>query len=195
MWRSWIYQKLADRFPDTQFTGIEISPAVVETAKELTAGNDNIVIENADLWQYQPERLQDMVMMNNVIHYIDLEKRQALFTELATWLEKDGILSVVTPIAGSSEDPPFANVFNSFFLFFRQPLPPADQTGTGGMGRRSRTHHARHQNRHQRRQLVHRAVSKEKLKWSGQPQLEKSGSACSALTGIRRTNGVAIFAS
>ncbi|ETP68968.1 methyltransferase type 12 [Planococcus glaciei CHR43] len=111
-------KKLADRFPDTQFTGIEISPAVVETAKELTAGNDNIVIENADLWQYQPERLQDMVMMNNVIHYIDLEKRQALFTELATWLEKDGILSVVTPIAGSSEDPPFANVFNSFFSSF-----------------------------------------------------------------------------
>ncbi|MGK7380003.1 class I SAM-dependent methyltransferase [Planococcus sp. 1R117A] len=111
-------KKLADRFPDTQFTGIEISPTVAETAKKLIADNDNIVIENADLWHYKPQKLQDMVMMNNVIHYIDLEERQALFTELGSWLEDDGVLSIVTPIAGTSDDPPFANVFNSFFSSF-----------------------------------------------------------------------------
>lgn len=111
-------QKLAERFPDTRFTGIEISPAVTETAKANTQHNENIRIENADLWNYHPEKQQDMVMMNNVIHYIDLEKRQELFTELASWLTDNGILSVVTPIAGSVEDPPFANVFNSFFSSF-----------------------------------------------------------------------------
>lgn len=111
-------QKLAERFPDAQFTGIEISPTVTGTARQLTADNPNILIENADLWDYKPEQPLDMVMMNNVIHYIDLEKRQDLFTELASWVAEGGVLSVVTPIAGSVQDPPFANVFNSFFSSF-----------------------------------------------------------------------------
>lgn len=111
-------KKLAERFPSTQFKGIEISPTVTEKAKEMTAENENVEIENADLWQYQPDQPVDMVMLNNVIHYIDLEERQALFSELASWLNSGGILSVVTPIAGRVDDPPFANVFNSFFSSF-----------------------------------------------------------------------------
>lgn len=111
-------KKLAGRFPDTHFTGIEISPTVAQTAKQLTIEDKNIDIVNADLWHYQPDQQYDMVMLNNVIHYIDLEKREALFTELASWLNDDGIFSVVTPIAGSVDDPPFANVFNSFFSSF-----------------------------------------------------------------------------
>ncbi|MGH2319602.1 class I SAM-dependent methyltransferase [Planococcus sp. SE5232] len=111
-------KQLAERFPRTHFTGIEISPSVTEVAKTLTKENENITIENADLWQYKPSEKQGMVMMNNVIHYIDLEKRQELFTELASWIKKEGFLSVVTPIAGGSDSPPFANVFNSFFSSF-----------------------------------------------------------------------------
>ncbi|MCJ1910197.1 class I SAM-dependent methyltransferase [Planococcus ruber] len=127
-------QKLAERFPNTEFTGIEISPAVTEKAQENTRDNENITIENADLWNYHPEKQQDMVMMNNVIHYIDLEKRQELFTELASWLNDGGILSVVTPIAGSVEDPPFANVFNSFFSSFDNlyRLPTRDELAEWG---------------------------------------------------------------
>ncbi|ANU23978.1 class I SAM-dependent methyltransferase [Planococcus donghaensis] len=111
-------KKLAERFPNTHFTGIEISPAVAEVAKSLTEENNNISIENADLWEYKPDEQQGMVMMNNVIHYIDLDKRQDLFKELASWVKEKGILSVVTPIAGDSDSPPFANVFNSFFSSF-----------------------------------------------------------------------------
>ncbi|TWT13449.1 trans-aconitate 2-methyltransferase [Planomicrobium sp. CPCC 101079] len=111
-------KKLAERFPSTQFTGIEISPTVTETAKKLTEGMANIKIENADLWKYVPEKPQDLILMNNVIHYIDLEDRQKLYHQLAGWLNKDGVLSIVTPIAGSSDSPPFANVFNSFFSSF-----------------------------------------------------------------------------
>ncbi|HSJ37958.1 MAG TPA: class I SAM-dependent methyltransferase [Planococcus sp. (in: firmicutes)] len=111
-------KKLAERFPDTRFTGIEISEEVTEKAKRLTGENDNIVVENADLWDYNPQQPFDMVMMNNVLHYIDLEKREALMFELADWVSPGGILSIVTPIAGGSDDPPFANVFNSFFSSF-----------------------------------------------------------------------------
>ena len=111
-------KKLAGRFSDTQFTGIEISEEVTEKAQQLTAEDDNIKIQNADLWDYNPEQPFDMVMMNNVLHYIDLEKREALIHELADWVNPGGILSIVTPIAGSSDDPPFANVFNSFFSSF-----------------------------------------------------------------------------
>jgi len=111
-------KKLAGRFSDTQFTGIEISEEVTEKAQQLTAEDDNIKIQNADLWDYNPEQPFDMVMMNNVLHYIDLEKREALIHELADWVNPGCILSIVTPIAGSSDDPPFANGFNSFFSSF-----------------------------------------------------------------------------
>ncbi|MGI2329540.1 class I SAM-dependent methyltransferase [Planococcus sp. YIM B11945] len=111
-------KKLAERFPKTQFQGIEISPTVTETAKNLTADLANVEIKNADLWDYKPEQPVDLLMMNNVIHYIDLEKRQQLYTELASWLNKDGVLSIVTPIAGSSDSPAFVNAFNSFFSSF-----------------------------------------------------------------------------
>ena len=111
-------KKLAERFPHTNFKGLEISPEVAEKARQLAEGLDNVEIDNTDLWQYKPERLYDMIMMNNVIHYIDLGDRQKLFTELAGWLHEDGILSVVTPIAGSSDSPPFVNAFNSFFSAF-----------------------------------------------------------------------------
>lgn len=111
-------KKLAGRFPKTQFTGIEISEEVTEKAQRLTEDDDNIIVEHADLWDYHPQQPFDMVMMNNVLHYIDLEKREALIFELAGWVSPGGILSIVTPIAGNSDDPPFANVFNSFFSSF-----------------------------------------------------------------------------
>lgn len=111
-------KKLAGRFPGTQFTGIEISKEVTEKAQQLTEENENISIENADLWDYNPGQTFNMVMMNNVLHYIDLEKREALILELGSWVSPGGILSIVTPIAGSTDDPPFANVFNSFFSSF-----------------------------------------------------------------------------
>ncbi|MFP3324287.1 class I SAM-dependent methyltransferase [Planococcus sp. SIMBA_160] len=111
-------KKMGLRFPSTQFTGIEISEEVVETARQLTAAQDNVFIEQADLWNYKPESLQDMVMINNVLHYIPLEKRQALFKEISSWVEEGGVLSIVTPIAGGPDSPPFANVFNSFFSSF-----------------------------------------------------------------------------
>lgn len=111
-------KKLAERFPDTEFRGIEISPEVTEKAEQLTADLANVQIEQGDLWSYQPEKQYDLVMMNNVIHYIDLEERAGLFSTLADWVEDGGMLSVITPIAGSKDDPPFGSVFNSFFSSF-----------------------------------------------------------------------------
>ncbi|TWT24102.1 trans-aconitate 2-methyltransferase [Planomicrobium sp. CPCC 101110] len=127
-------KKLAERFPSTHFTGIEISPTVTQTAKRLIAGIDNIKIENADLWKYTPDAQQDLILMNNVIHYIDLEDRQKLYHQLAGWLNKEGVLSIVTPIAGSSDSPPFANVFNSFFSSFDNlyRLPTAEELAEWG---------------------------------------------------------------
>ncbi|RNF38413.1 class I SAM-dependent methyltransferase [Planococcus salinus] len=127
-------QKLAERFPHAHFKGLEISPVVAEKARQLTKGLNNVDIDNADLWEYKPDRLYDMVMMNNVIHYIDLEERQGLFTELAGWLQDGGVLSVITPIAGSGDSPPFVNAFNSFFSAFDNlyRLPSRDELTVWG---------------------------------------------------------------
>lgn len=129
-------KKLADRFPDVEFKGLEISPEVTEKAIELTKDNDNVAIEQGDLWSYEPDGEYDLVMMNNVIHYIDLEDRAELFKKLAGWLAPGAVLSVITPIAGSKDDPPFGNVFNSFFSSFENlyRLPTEEEMKKWGEG-------------------------------------------------------------
>ena len=86
-------------------------------------------IEQSDLWDYEPQQLYDLILMNNIIHYIPPEKRQELFDRLSEWLSEDGVLSVVTPISGGQDSPPFVAVFNSFFHSFENlhPLPQKKQ--------------------------------------------------------------------
>ncbi|WP_241536020.1 class I SAM-dependent methyltransferase [Indiicoccus explosivorum] len=109
---------LARRFPNVEFIGVEVSGSVARTAREVTAECRNVTIVNSDLWTFQPEKQPDVILLNNVLHYIGLEKRAELFRQLAGWLPENGLLSIVTPIAGQIDSPPFAHAFNSFFSSF-----------------------------------------------------------------------------
>lgn len=109
---------LAKRFPHVEFIGVEVSASVAETARQVTAGQSNVTIIHSDLWEFDPPGEVDVILMNNVLHYIPLDKRADLFDRLAEWLEEQGTLAVVTPIAGHTGSPPFAHAFNSFFSSF-----------------------------------------------------------------------------
>lgn len=122
-------KRLAERFPNSSFKGIEVSDSVAKTAQDLTASLGNVSIEQGDLWEYEPTQKYDLILMNNIIHYIPPEKRQELFDRLTEWLNDDGVLSVITPISGGQESPPFVAAFNSFFHSFENlhPLPQKEQ--------------------------------------------------------------------
>ncbi len=122
-------QRLAERFPKSDFLGIEVNESVANTATKLTKTLENVSIEQSDLWEFKPMQLYDLILMNNVIHYIAPEKRQALFTRLSEWLSDDGVLSVITPISGGQKSPPFVAAFNSFFHSFENlhPLPQSEE--------------------------------------------------------------------
>lgn len=122
-------KRLAERFPDSEFRGIEVSKSVAKTASDLTESLENVSIEQADLWDYEPDQSYDLILMNNVIHYIAPDSRQQLFKQLSDWLARDGVLSVVTPISGGQNSAPFVAAFNSFFHSFENlhPLPLKEQ--------------------------------------------------------------------
>lgn len=111
-------QSLAETFEDSIFDGIEVSQSVAQTATELTIDMKNVTIEQSDLWKYEPKKNYNLLLMNNIIHYIPEDKRQELFKRLSGWLNEDGVLSVITPISSGQDSRPFVAAFNSFFLSF-----------------------------------------------------------------------------
>lgn len=111
-------KRLAERFPKSHFHGIEVSESVAKTAQKMTESLENVEIEQADLWEFEPNKKFDTIFMNNIIHYIPGEQRQDLFNRLSDWLNDDGVLSVVTPISGGQSSPPFVAAFDSFFHSF-----------------------------------------------------------------------------
>lgn len=129
-------KRLAERFPESKFKGIEISDSVAKTAMKLTQSLDNVTIDQANLWEYEPETSYDLILVNNIIHYIPPEERQELFLRLSDWLSEGGVLSVVTPISGGEESPPFVAAFNSFFHSFENlySLPEKEQLEQWGIG-------------------------------------------------------------
>lgn len=111
-------QGLAEKFKGSTFEGIELSQSVASTASELTRDLENVTIEQSDLWKFEPKKTYNLLLMNNIIHYVPREKRQELFNRLVGWLKEDGVLSVVTPISNGQDSPPFVAAFNSFFHSF-----------------------------------------------------------------------------
>lgn len=129
-------QRLAEKFEECTFKGIEVNHTVAQTATELTSDMKNVTIEQSDLWKYEPKKTYNLLLMNNIIHYIPKEKRQELFKRLSGWLNEDGVLSVLTPISNGQDSPPFVAAFNSFFHSFENlySLPNKDELSDWARG-------------------------------------------------------------
>ncbi|WP_243740044.1 class I SAM-dependent methyltransferase [Aureibacillus halotolerans] len=121
--------KLAEKFPELSLTGIDINETVIEEAKHRNA-NQNIRFMNENVMSMpQTEERFDIVMMNNVFHYIAPSQRQKLFEKAAQLLSPNGQLFIVTPIKNPKHGKPFSSAFNSFFTAFENlyPLPSAKE--------------------------------------------------------------------
>ncbi|KUP09088.1 methyltransferase type 12 [Bacillus coahuilensis m2-6] len=120
--------RLGEKFPKKNFTGIEIHEEVAKHAMERVRDHSNISIVNQDLYSFHPEKQYDLIMANNILHYIDPTTRTTLFSQIHEWLQEDGVLSVITPIQRSKYGKQFSSAFNSFFTSFDNLYPiPSEQ--------------------------------------------------------------------
>ncbi|MGD6844739.1 class I SAM-dependent methyltransferase [Bacillus infantis] len=111
-------KRISQKHPEITMTGIEINEDVAESASANCADNPNISIVHADMQDYEPEKKADLIMINNLLHYIEPEEREGLFERISSWLSDKGTITVITPILHSKKGEEFSSVFNSFFSAF-----------------------------------------------------------------------------
>ncbi|MBM7704622.1 class I SAM-dependent methyltransferase [Metabacillus iocasae] len=116
-------QRLAGEFPDVQMIGIELNDDVAKEAINRCKDFNNIEIKCQDGNTWTPDEKVDLVLVNNLLHYISLNDRQSLFHQLSSWLHDKGVISVITPIQNPKHGKQFSSVFNSFFTAFDNLYP------------------------------------------------------------------------
>lgn len=109
-------RKLAETFPNIQMVGVDVNENVIERARKDSEGYENIqfVVGDASSWQPEVDKA-DLIMLHNIFHYIKHSERLNLLNRLSTWLEEEGMISVITPINEAEEGQAFSSAFNSFF--------------------------------------------------------------------------------
>ncbi|WP_338289612.1 class I SAM-dependent methyltransferase [Luteolibacter sp. LG18] len=88
---------LAQRWPDSQFIGIDFSPAAIQQARETArlAGIENIEFHEADLRNYDPgEDGFDFILAHGFYSWVPADIRQALVDFCARHLTAEGIATI-----------------------------------------------------------------------------------------------------
>lgn len=85
---------LAGRWPGAAVTGVDGSTDMLTKAK-AGAGGDAIRWQHADLRDWQPNRLVDLLFSNAALHWLD--DHAALFSRLFGLLKPGGVLAVQMP--------------------------------------------------------------------------------------------------
>ncbi|MGG4166532.1 class I SAM-dependent methyltransferase [Rossellomorea vietnamensis] len=120
-------KRIGERYPDKKMVGIEIHEAVAKAAEQSLKDFENIEIHCGDLHEYEPEQRFDMIMANNLFHYIDPSERLKFFEKASAWLGSEGVFFVLTPMQKSKHGKQFSSVFNSFFMTFQNLYPIPSQ--------------------------------------------------------------------
>ncbi|UOR11277.1 class I SAM-dependent methyltransferase [Halobacillus amylolyticus] len=112
-------RKLAEDYPNVQMTGVDINQDVVDHARSKSEGYPNISFEVGDIADWRPAEGFDspeVILLHNIFHYIHPELRAQLLNHLYSYLKKDGLVSVITPINETEHGEAFSSAFNSFFV-------------------------------------------------------------------------------
>ncbi|WP_154319352.1 class I SAM-dependent methyltransferase [Metabacillus idriensis] len=111
-------QKLSQELPEIKLTGIEINEEVADEAADRCMDIPNISITCMDVEEWRAESPADLIMMNNLLHYISPEKRVSLIQNLSICLSSSGMISIITPLRKPKHGKQFSSVFNSFFTAY-----------------------------------------------------------------------------
>ncbi|ADO82018.1 malonyl-ACP O-methyltransferase BioC [Ilyobacter polytropus] len=87
-------QKILKRFPNSKIDLLDISPAMVETAKEKLGDSPNLNFIVEDVENYNPEKKYDLIFSNATFQWIDDQMR--LFNHLYSLLDYGGKIAFST---------------------------------------------------------------------------------------------------
>ena len=83
---------LKERWPNAQVTGVDSSASMLERTRDVDTG---VYWQHADLNDWQPENLADVVYSNAALHWLDGHDR--LFPRLMEAVKPGGVLAVQMP--------------------------------------------------------------------------------------------------
>ncbi|MDE5412739.1 class I SAM-dependent methyltransferase [Alkalihalobacterium chitinilyticum] len=124
--------RLSKLYKNKEFTGIDINRSVVDEAQKKVKENK---ISNVNIYQKdittgdKINQAFDYIMMNNLLHYFSREGREELFQLTYDSLEKNGSLTIITPLYLSKNGKAFSVAFNSFMTAHENlhPIPTEDE--------------------------------------------------------------------
>lgn len=78
--------------PDTRITGIDISPDMINVAKNrLKSFGGQVTLLNQDALSYEPQDSFDLIFSNIAIHNLNTDEKIKILSKIQQWLKKDGI--------------------------------------------------------------------------------------------------------
>ncbi|AZB44356.1 class I SAM-dependent methyltransferase [Bacillus sp. FJAT-42376] len=118
-------KRLAKDFPELDLTGIELNEGVASEARMRCREYPELKIECRDAFEWEHPASTDLVLINNLLHYVPLERRGELMKKAASWLGPGGGMAIITPMRHPKYGKQFSSVFNSFFSAFDNlhPIP------------------------------------------------------------------------
>ncbi|MGD6817242.1 class I SAM-dependent methyltransferase [Metabacillus sp. 84] len=118
-------KRLARDFPALKLTGIELNEGVANEARTRCRDYPDLHIECKDAFEWENPSKKDLVLFNNLLHYVPQERRSLLLKKAASWLEEGGGMAIITPMSHAKYGKQFSSAFNSFFSAFENlhPIP------------------------------------------------------------------------
>jgi trans-aconitate 2-methyltransferase len=90
-------QLLAEALPQGSVLGTDLSPRSVAAARERLASFGNAELAVGDAIEVEIDERFDVVVLPDVIEHIPLDKHDALFARVASWVKPDGFVLLHYP--------------------------------------------------------------------------------------------------
>lgn len=119
---------LSKRYQNKEFVGIDMNSKVIEAAqqkiREQQLLNVNVYQEDVGGWLAKGKSF-DHIMLNNILHYFDEDKRKDLFNYTNANLRENGTLTLISPMYLNKNGKAFSAAFNSFMTAHQNlhPIP------------------------------------------------------------------------
>lgn len=95
---------LVERFARVRFVGVEVSPPMLEAARERFRGRTNVAIESLDLRRAYPNVMARVTLAVLTLQFTPIEHRLRVLRNVWRATEPGGVLILVEKVLGASSD-------------------------------------------------------------------------------------------
>lgn len=92
-----VTELVSTELPQGSILGVDLSPRSIATAEQRLASRGNVSFLATDVVDAEVEGRFDVVLLPDVIEHIPLERHDALFARVASWVKPDGFVLLHYP--------------------------------------------------------------------------------------------------